>query len=63
MLARHLDLDADAALATANAKFQERFTRVEEELRRRRIPIGEAGLTLMDRLWNDVKAEPKPGKG
>lgn len=63
MLARRLDLDADAALASANTKFHTRFARVEEELRRRRIPIGEAGLTLMDRLWNDVKADKTPGKG
>ena len=57
MLARRFDVDADEALAGANAKFQTRFVRVEDELRRRGIPIEKAGLDLMDRLWNDVKAE------
>jgi len=57
MLARRLDVDADEALSGANAKFQARFERVERELRRQGVPIEEAGLALMDRLWNDVKAE------
>jgi len=56
MLARRLEVDADQALAAANAKFHGRFTRVEEELRRRGIPIEDAGLELLDRLWNEVKA-------
>lgn len=55
MLARRLDVDADEALAAANTKFHSRFTRVEDELRRLGIPIEEAGLPLMDRLWNEVK--------
>jgi len=57
MLARRFDVDADEALAGANAKFHARFARVEQELRRLGVPIEEAGLALMDRLWNDVKAE------
>lgn len=55
MLARRLDVDADEALAAANSKFQFRFTLVEDELRRLGIPIADAGLTLLDRLWNEVK--------
>jgi len=56
MLARRFDVDADEALAAANAKFRARFVHVEEELRRRDIPIEDAGLALMDRLWNEAKA-------
>jgi len=55
MLARRLDLDADAALAAANAKFQSRFMRIEESLRALGIPIESAGLPLMDRLWRESK--------
>ncbi len=55
MLARRLDVDADEALAGANAKFHARFAHVERELRRLRVPIEEAGPTLMDRLWNEAK--------
>ena len=55
MLARRLDLDADAALAAANAKFHMRFTRVESSLRALGIPIESAGFPLLDRLWNEAK--------
>ena len=63
MLARRFDVDADEALAAANAKFHKRFARVEEDLRRLRIPIEDAGLALMDRLWNEAKADRPEGKG
>ena len=63
MLARRLEVDADEALAAANAKFHTRFARVEEQLRRLRIPIEDAGLALMDRLWNEVKADRAREKG
>ena len=56
MLARKLDLDAEAALARTNAKFRERFRKVEAELLRRGIRVEEAGLPLMDRLWEESKA-------
>ena len=57
MIARRFDVDADEALAGANAKFRTRFETVERELRRLHVPIEEAGLDLMDRLWNEVKAD------
>lgn len=56
MLARRLDLDADAALAAANAKFHTRFMRVESSLRALGVPIESAGFPLLDRLWNEAKA-------
>jgi len=55
MLARRLDIDADEALAGANAKFKARFTEVENALRRRGTPIEAAGLPLLERLWNEAK--------
>ena len=63
MLARRLDVDADEALAAANEKFHTRFTRVERELGRLGIPIEDAGLTLLDRLWNEVKTDRAREKG
>ncbi len=56
MVARRLDVDADEALAAANAKFHARFAHVERELRRLRVPIEDAGPALMDRLWNEAKS-------
>jgi MazG family protein len=55
MLARRVGVDADEALAGANAKFQRRFMRVEESLRVQGVPIDSAGLELMDRLWDEAK--------
>ena len=62
MLARRLDVDADEALAAANAKFHARFVLVEDELRRLDIPIEDADLALMDRLWNEAKTRRPEGK-
>ena len=56
MLARRLDVDADAALARANAKFERRFRYLEEELRRRGIAVSDAPPELMERLWEEAKA-------
>jgi len=61
MVARRLGLDADEALSGANAKFASRFARVEAALRARGVPIEDAGLTLLDHLWNEAKADPADG--
>lgn len=55
MLARRLEIDPEAALEDANRKFRERFNRVETEVRRRGLTLQEAGLDLMDALWNETK--------
>jgi len=55
MLARRLGFDPEEALEGANRKFQRRFERVQEEVRRRGIPLAEAGLELLDRLWEETK--------
>jgi MazG family protein len=56
MLARRLDLDADAALARANDKFRRRFVRVEDEVRKRGLQLQDAGPDLMNQLWEEAKA-------
>jgi MazG family protein len=56
MLARRLEVDADEALARANEKFRERFSRVEGEIRRRGVTLQEAGADLMNRLWDEAKS-------
>jgi MazG family protein len=54
-LARKLGLDPEATLAAANAKFRRRFRAVERGLAARRIPLGEASLDEMERLWEASK--------
>jgi len=55
-LARHLDIDPDAALRSTNAKFERRFAAIEAALSRRGKTPGEATLAEMDALWDEAKA-------
>ncbi len=54
-LARHLDLDADRLVAAANRRFTIRFHKVEQLARARGIDMRNAGLALLDRLWDEAK--------
>jgi MazG family protein len=55
-LARHLGIDAEAALRGANAKFVRRFGDVETALARDGRKPEDATLEEMDRLWDETKA-------
>jgi nucleoside triphosphate diphosphatase len=60
-LARHLDIDPEAALHTANAKFRRRFAYVEDALHAAGKSLQDSSLREMDDLWNEAKRhEPKP---
>ncbi len=54
-LARKLDVDPEAALAAANAKFRRRFAAVERRLAGEGKRLGEATLAELDALWDEVK--------
>ena len=54
-LARHLEVDPEAALAGANLKFRRRFAAVEAGLAARGRPLEEASLEEMDELWEEAK--------
>jgi len=58
-LARHLDIDPEAALRSANAKFTRRFKGVEKLLSDIGKKPATSNLAEMDALWNDVKAQEK----
>ncbi|MCU0802956.1 MAG: nucleoside triphosphate pyrophosphohydrolase [Rhodobacteraceae bacterium] len=61
-LARHLNVDPEAALRAANAKFTRRFQRIEDWLAESgRVPA-QSDLAEMDALWNRAKAEEKARK-
>jgi tetrapyrrole methylase family protein/MazG family protein len=55
-VARHLDVDPEAALRAATAKFRTRFTAVEGLAAERGIDMTGAGLSVLDGLWDEVKA-------
>jgi nucleoside triphosphate diphosphatase len=61
-LARHLDVDPEAALRAANAKFTRRFQRIEDWLADDSRTPAESDLAEMDALWNRAKAEEKGGE-
>ena len=54
-LARHAEVDAEAALRAANVKFERRFRAVEDALAAQNRTPAEATIDEMDALWNDVK--------
>ncbi len=56
-LARHLEIDPEAALARANLKFRRRFRGVEESLAARGRSLADATLAEMDAAWDAAKAE------
>lgn len=47
------------ALDKANAKFARRFTDVEELVAKRGLRFGDASLTQLDALWEEVKREAR----
>ena len=54
-LARHLDIDPEAALRATNAKFTRRFEAVEDALQTRGKTPAQSDLAEMDALWDDAK--------
>ena len=58
-LARHLNVDPEAALRAANDKFARRFARIEDFLASVGKTPGQSDLVEMDALWDRAKAEDK----
>lgn len=54
-LARHLDIEPETALRSANAKFIRRFNMVEDLLKARGKAPEHSNLEEMDALWNEAK--------
>ena len=58
-LARHWDIDPEAALRRTNTKVERRFAAIEDKLAAKGSTATKATLDEMDALWNAVKAEEK----
>lgn len=54
-LARHANVDADAALRRASIKFSKRFERVEQLAKRQHQSVESLSLHEMEALWQRVK--------
>jgi nucleoside triphosphate diphosphatase len=55
-LARHLKVDPESALRSANAKFERRFAHIENRLAEGGRTPERASLDEMERLWDEAKA-------
>ncbi|MFT3853240.1 MAG: nucleoside triphosphate pyrophosphohydrolase [Ilumatobacteraceae bacterium] len=55
-VARHLKIEPEAALRGAAHKFRTRFEAVEALARQRGIDLHRSDLTVLDALWDEVKA-------
>jgi MazG family protein len=58
-LARHRQVDPEAALRAANAKFERRFRGIEARLAETERTPQQASLREMDELWEQVKREER----
>ncbi|MBS0233562.1 MAG: nucleoside triphosphate pyrophosphohydrolase [Proteobacteria bacterium] len=58
-IARHLEIDPEAALRGANQKFVRRFAHIEKVLAERGKTPSQSTLEEMDALWDDAKATEK----
>ncbi|MEG5263916.1 nucleoside triphosphate pyrophosphohydrolase [Pseudomonas sp. JDS28PS106] len=58
-LARHLKVDPETALRSANGKFDRRFRFIEQALRDSGRPIEDCTLEEMDALWGEAKRQEK----
>ncbi len=56
-LARYLKKDPETVLRSANARFEDRFRKMESWLQSQGRPLEEATLAEMDAAWNRIKAE------
>lgn len=57
-LARHLQIDPQAALQHTNQKFCKRFAFIETELNKQAKTLHDSSLAEMDQLWEAAKHQP-----
>lgn len=58
-LARHLDMDPDAALHSANKKFLRRFHAMEDLMEKKGVKLEDMNQDQMDVYWNQAKVNEK----
>lgn len=58
-LARKLDIDPEKALKRTNAKFERRFSHIEETLKSRHRSFEQTTLDEMEALWTEAKQAEK----
>lgn len=61
-LARHLGVDAEAALRTGNRKFRRRFQHIEKRVTETGASLDQQSLTTLDAYWNEAKQLERSGR-
>lgn len=61
-LARHLNVDPEAALRDANLKFTRRFSYVEKRCAEDNVALNDAGLERMESYWNEIREQDKSAR-
>ncbi len=57
-IARHLQVEPEAALKLTNRKFRRRFRYIEEHLRERGVEFEATTIDELEALWQEAKKEP-----
>lgn len=60
-LARHLDIDPEAALRGTNAKFERRFRFIEQAVEDKGASLSEVSLEDMEDIWQEAKRREREG--
>jgi len=56
-IARHLEINPEVALRSANAKFIRRFNHIEKSVKVSGQELETVGLDGLDRLWDEAKSK------
>ncbi len=56
-LARYTGVDPEAALRKTNRKFRKRFSKIEDEAKKRGVQLEDMTLEEMDSIWDSAKEE------
>jgi len=57
-IARHLNVEPEAALKLTNRKFRKRFSYIEEQLRARKKNFDQSTLSELEEIWQQAKKQP-----
>jgi len=57
-IARHLNVEPEAALKLTNRKFRKRFSYIEEQLRARKKKFDQSTLGELEEMWQQAKKQP-----
>ncbi|HZE72712.1 MAG TPA: nucleoside triphosphate pyrophosphohydrolase [Pyrinomonadaceae bacterium] len=58
-IARHLQVEPEAALKLTNRKFRRRFGYIEQKLRKQERPIEDTTLEELEAIWQEAKTLPE----